>query len=265
MQRQALIVRRNTKTTLILVNQMRESMDLYAPPSTPGGKAIKFAASLRVLLRRKVDKGDKDDLDGALGQEIQFIVEKNKVSNPYRRGFAYIRRGRPVDPVDDVIARGIERGIIRADTKFEDGELVSKKQWFTILQTDAMVKAIKEDLAAAERDKIDLPSSGGKPILSQDEPIVVYRKAELTKTLDFAPNLVEALREAILATLDDEASGLDSEMTPYDIALAARAKEFDEGAEDGLESSKIVETLVSSAVEAADGAMNDDLAEFNDK
>jgi len=72
------------KQWLVLINQLRMTMDQYNPHVAPGGKAVPFAATQRIFLTSKKQKVDS-------GQEVQYNivrakVEKNKVASPYKVG-----------------------------------------------------------------------------------------------------------------------------------------------------------------------------------
>lgn len=255
---------RRTDSTLILVNQMREGMDLYNPPSTPGGKAIKFAASMRVLMRRKVDKDkDKGSLSGSFGQEIFFTIEKNKMSSPHRKGMCYLPAGKGVDLAQDVMARGIERGLIEANVKYEDGELIKKNNWFTIVPDDQTGEAIVKDIARARAAGKALPGTKAGIHLNPDEPFSMYYEKTVMEVLDMAPNLTAALKARILETLKAEANFVDEE-DPFAARLRLAEKEFDIGAEDGLTNEEHeAAALLAAEGEDDDSNEDDDLAEFD--
>jgi len=69
--------------TLILINQLRDSFSMYGDKTyTPGGKAIEYAASLRLLLNTvSADKITKDK--EIVGHHVTVTVTKSKVSKPY--------------------------------------------------------------------------------------------------------------------------------------------------------------------------------------
>lgn len=70
--------------TLLLINQLRDSFNLYGDKTyTPGGKAIEYAASLRLQLNTVVaDKITKDK--DTVGHWVTVTVTKSKVSTPYK-------------------------------------------------------------------------------------------------------------------------------------------------------------------------------------
>lgn len=69
-------------TVLVMINQIRSNMSPYGnPETTPGGKALEYAASLR--LRVKKDEDIKQGTE-VIGQRSSVSVVKNKVATPRR-------------------------------------------------------------------------------------------------------------------------------------------------------------------------------------
>lgn len=71
-----------SKTALIFINQLRENMDMFsAKYSTPGGMALKYAASLRLEL--KTTSKDRIVKEGKqVGHWVTVEVTKSKVGKP---------------------------------------------------------------------------------------------------------------------------------------------------------------------------------------
>lgn len=103
--------------TVLFLNQLRKNLGAYGAPDTPaGGGAMKYYASVRLLLKRKKD-GDPKDPPG-----IHITVQsvKNKLSQPFRSGeldilFPHIANGEEtagVDTVLDAVLAAIELGIL---------------------------------------------------------------------------------------------------------------------------------------------------------
>ena len=72
-------------TCLLFVNQVREKIgvmfgDKY---TTPGGKAVKFFASIRIQLFP--GKSLKNSADEHVGKLITFLTTKNRLASPYRK------------------------------------------------------------------------------------------------------------------------------------------------------------------------------------
>lgn len=73
-----------TKSLVVFINQIREKIGVMfgSPETTPGGRALKFWASVRLDLRhRQVIKRDTE----SVGRRVAVRVLKNKVAPPFRR------------------------------------------------------------------------------------------------------------------------------------------------------------------------------------
>lgn len=72
-----------SKTCLIFINQLREKIGVMFgnPETTPGGKALKFYASMRMDIRRiaTLKKGEE-----AIGNRVRVKMVKNKCAAPFR-------------------------------------------------------------------------------------------------------------------------------------------------------------------------------------
>lgn len=72
-----------SKTCIIFINQLREKIGVMFgnPETTPGGKALKFYASMRLDIRRiaSLKKGD-----AFIGNRVRVKVVKNKVAAPFK-------------------------------------------------------------------------------------------------------------------------------------------------------------------------------------
>src|SRR5712691_3093915 len=72
-----------SKCTCIFTNQLREKLGVMFgnPETTPGGKALKFYASVRIDIRRK--DALKDAAGNAIGNHVKVKIVKNKVAPPF--------------------------------------------------------------------------------------------------------------------------------------------------------------------------------------
>jgi recombination protein RecA len=75
-----------SKTTLLFTNQIREKVGVMfgSPETTPGGRALKFYASVRLDIRRI--STIKDNTGTAVGSRARVKVVKNKVAPPFTEG-----------------------------------------------------------------------------------------------------------------------------------------------------------------------------------
>ena len=71
-----------TKTTVIFINQLREKVGLVfgSPEMTPGGRALKFYASVRMEIKKLAPIKEKDDI---YAFRTRTKVIKNKVAAPF--------------------------------------------------------------------------------------------------------------------------------------------------------------------------------------
>src|SRR5579863_7260918 len=133
-----------SKTTCVFTNQMREKVGVMFgnPETTPGGKALKFYASVRLDIRRK--ETIKDATGAATGNHVRVKVVKNKVAPPFAEAEFDIIYNHGIDKEGSILDVGIENGVVDkkgAWLQF-DGELVGQGK-------DASQKALAEkpDLA----------------------------------------------------------------------------------------------------------------------
>lgn len=105
----ALVARSNT--VLIFINQIRMKIGVMFgnPEETPGGKALKFASSVRIDVRRiaKVQKGEE-----IVGGRHRAKVVKNKVAPPHREAEFDILYNEGISKFADLINSGVKYGVL---------------------------------------------------------------------------------------------------------------------------------------------------------
>jgi len=116
------------KTTCVFTNQMREKVGVMFgnPETTPGGKALKFYASVRIDIRRK--ETIKDASGNAVGNHVKVKIVKNKVAPPFGEAEFDIVYNQGINQEGSILDVGIESGAVEkkgAWLQFE-GELVGQ-------------------------------------------------------------------------------------------------------------------------------------------
>ena len=133
------------KTACIFTNQIREKVGvIYGnPETTPGGKALKFYASVRIDVRRK--DSIKDAAGNAIGSHVKAKIVKNKLAPPFAEAEFDIMFNHGINREASILDVGIESGAVEkrgAWLQFA-GELIGQGR-------EAAQKALaqKPDLAA---------------------------------------------------------------------------------------------------------------------
>ncbi|HRU33222.1 MAG TPA: recombinase RecA, partial [bacterium] len=79
------------------------------PEVTPGGRALKFYASIRLDIRKidNVKEGDE-----ALGNRVRVKVVKNKLAPPFRQAEFDIIYGRGISRLGEIVDLGVEANVV---------------------------------------------------------------------------------------------------------------------------------------------------------
>ncbi|MEX2550136.1 MAG: recombinase RecA [Nitriliruptoraceae bacterium] len=103
---------KKSNTTAVFINQLREKIGVMfgSPETTPGGRALKFYASVRLDVRRIETLKDGTD---AVGNRVRVKVAKNKVAPPFRQAEFDIIYGEGISKEGSLIDVGVEEGIVR--------------------------------------------------------------------------------------------------------------------------------------------------------
>ena len=150
-----------TKTIAIFINQLREKVGIMFgnPETTPGGRALKFYASVRLDVRGNTQiKGTGDKKDQNVGKETKIKVVKNKVAPPFKNTEFDIMYGEGISKVGEILDLGVEFDIVKksgswfsyGDTKLGQGRDAVKE---LLKDNPELLEELAEKIKVAIKEK----------------------------------------------------------------------------------------------------------------
>ena len=137
------------KTLVVFINQIRMKIGIMFgnPETTPGGRALPYAASVRIDLRKKEDIKNKEG--DSVGIKVKAKVTKNKMAPPLKIAEFDIYYGRGIDQYGSVMDLGLSLGIFtqKGAWIFLDGENFAQGK-------DNATAKIKNDLELYKKLKL---------------------------------------------------------------------------------------------------------------
>lgn len=139
-----------SKTCVIFINQIREKIGVIFgnPETTPGGRALKFYASVRIEVRRT---GTITLPDKTVGTRVRAKIVKNKVAPPFKEAFFELNATEGVSKIGNLIDSAQELSIISRSGSwysYKDRKLgQGKEQVKELLEKDApLLEEIKKEI-----------------------------------------------------------------------------------------------------------------------
>ena len=127
-----------SRTCVIFINQLREKIVVMfgSPETTPGGRALKFYASVRLDVRKIATLKEGDNV---IGNRVRVRVVKNKVAPPFKEAEFEILHNEGIAKTAAVLDAAVNLGIIeKAGTwlSFQNEKIGQGR--------DAAIRALKE-------------------------------------------------------------------------------------------------------------------------
>ena len=151
-----------TNTIAIFINQLREKVGVMFgnPETTPGGRALKFYASVRLEIRRSEQIKNGTNI---IGNKTNIKVVKNKMAPPFKTASVDIMYGEGVSIEGEIVDLASEANIIEKSGAWYayHGEKLGqgKQNVKEFLRTN---KTLKEELEDQVRDHYDISTKKKK-------------------------------------------------------------------------------------------------------
>lgn len=105
-------VTNRSECTAIFINQLREKVGIMFgnPETTPGGRALKFYASVRLDIRKSEAIKNGTEI---VGNKVNVKVVKNKVAPPFKTAVVEIMYGQGISYVAELLDLAVDYDIIQ--------------------------------------------------------------------------------------------------------------------------------------------------------
>ena len=161
-----------TKTVIVFINQLREKVGVMFgnPETTPGGRALKFYASVRLDIR-KIENLKQDG--EVVGNRARVKIVKNKVAPPFREAEFDIMYGKGISKEGNIVDLAVNLDIIEKsgswfsynETRIGQGRENVKKY---LIENPEIMKEI-EDKIRDNFNKAFEKSLGDEPEETEDD------------------------------------------------------------------------------------------------
>lgn len=166
----------------IFINQLREKIGVVYgnPETTPGGRALKFYASVRIDVRKGEPVKDGNEI---IGTHTKVKIVKNKVAPPFKTAEFDIMYGTGISHTGEIVDAGVELGVMKksgawfyyGETRLGQGRDNVKKLFE---DNPELAEEIEGKIMAAvsEGNEISAPTGDDAIEIMPEEPISSPRK-----------------------------------------------------------------------------------------
>lgn len=148
----------NSKTCTIFVNQLRMKIGVMFgnPEVTPGGRALKFYASVRIDIRRRASltRGDVQ-----IGNRTKITVVKNKLAPPFRKAEFDLLFGEGISQEGSILDLGEDLGILKKSGSwysYGDTQLGQGKESAREFLKDIKNASLRNEIERKIREKLGI-------------------------------------------------------------------------------------------------------------
>lgn len=148
---------------VVFINQIREKVGIVYgnPETTPGGRALKFFASVRIDVRKGEQLKDGNDV---YGNHVKCKVVKNKVAPPFRTAEFDILYGKGISRSGEIMDLAVLMDVIKKSGSWfsYNGERIGqgKENVRKLLEENPELLAEVEEKVRAQMGDAPLPTDG---------------------------------------------------------------------------------------------------------
>ena len=166
-----------SQTCLIFINQLRMKIGVMFgnPETTPGGRALRFYADVRVDIRRVAAIKDGDRV---IGNHTRAKVVKNKLAAPFRQTEFDLIYGEGISRETDLLDLGVSHGLLEKSGSWfsYNGERIGQgRENARLFLRDNPDACQKLERALREKLGLPLPERSGEAA-KEEEPAKVKAK-----------------------------------------------------------------------------------------
>ena len=170
-----------SSTIAVFINQLREKIGVMygSPETTPGGRALKFYASVRLDIRRVESIKDGAEV---VGNRTRVKVAKNKCAPPFKQAEFDIMYGKGISREGSLLDVGVNLGIIKksgAWYTYEGEQLGQGRENAKVFLTENLElmidisERIRQQVGLGDVSEVGEVGEIGEALGADDEPLVL--------------------------------------------------------------------------------------------